>query len=51
MPVNVLWTLKSTTYKTINNILENSLDKIPFEQEKEQDLPEHNNIREKHYFN
>lgn len=42
---------KIYNYKTINNILENSLDKIPFEQEKQQDLPKHNNIRGKHYFN
>lgn len=41
------------SFKTIENILQNGLDKIPFEQEieEEQDLPEHKNIRGKHYFN
>lgn len=42
---------KIYNFKTIQNILENSLDKIPIEKEQEQDLPKHNNIRGKHYFN
>ena len=39
------------SFKTIQNILENNLDSIDFEQEQEQELPSHNNIRGKHYFN
>ena len=39
------------SFKTIQNILENNLDCIDFEQEYEQELPKHNNIRGKHYYN
>ena len=44
---------KIYNFKTIQNILENSLDKIPMEHEKEedQDLPDHGNIRGKNYYN
>ena len=38
-------------FKTIQNILENNLDHIDFEQEPEQELPSHGNIRGKHYYN
>ena len=37
-------------FKTIQNILENNLDKIDYEQESEQELPLHENIRRKNYF-
>lgn len=37
-------------FKTIQNILENNLDKIDYEQESEQELPLHENIRGKNYF-
>lgn len=42
---------KIYSFKTIQNILENNLDLIDFEQEQEQQLPSHSNIRGKHYFN
>ncbi len=42
---------KIYSFKTIQNILENNLDSIDFEQEQEQELPSHGNIRGKHYFN
>jgi transposase len=42
---------KIYNFKTIQNILENNLDSIDFEQEQEIDLPTHGNIRGKHYFN
>ena len=41
---------KIYNFKTIQNILENNLDHIDFEQE-EQELPNHPNIRGKHYYN
>lgn len=41
---------KIYNFKTIQNILENNLDHIDFEQE-QQDLPNHGNIRGKHYYN
>lgn len=37
-------------FRTIQNILENNLDKMNYEQEQELELPEHNNIRGKNYF-
>ena len=42
---------KIYNFKTIQNILENNLDLIDFEQEPEQELPNHGNIRGKHYYN
>jgi hypothetical protein len=42
---------KIYSFKTIQNILENHLDSIDFEQELELELPSHANIRGKHYFN
>lgn len=44
---------KIYNFKNIQNILDNSLDKISIEHEmeQEQDLPEHNNIRGKNYYN
>ena len=44
---------KIYNFKTIQNILENNLDSIDFEQEQDQgqELPNHENIRGKHYFN
>jgi transposase len=44
---------KIYNFKTIQNILENNLDSIDFEDEQEQgqELPKHGNIRGKHYFN
>jgi transposase len=42
---------KIYSFKTIQNILENNLDTIDFQQEQEQELPSHTNIRGKHYFN
>ena len=33
------------------NILENNLDHVDFEQESEQELPNHSNIRGKQYYN
>jgi hypothetical protein len=41
---------KIYNFKTIQNILENNLDHIEFEQEPEQELPIHGNIRGKHYY-
>ncbi len=43
---------KIYNFKTIQNILENNLDRINPEQEQElnQELPEHRNIRGKHYY-
>ena len=38
-------------YKTVVNILERGLDSIDIEKQDDQDLPEHNNIRGKHYYN
>ena len=38
-------------FKTIQNILENNLDQIDFEQESEQELTIHGNIRGKQYYN
>ncbi|NBQ84815.1 MAG: hypothetical protein EBU03_01665 [Methylophilaceae bacterium] len=42
---------KIYNFKTIQNILENNLDHVDFEQESEQELPNHSNIRGKHYYN
>jgi transposase len=42
---------KIYNFKTIQNILENNLDSIDFEQESEQELPDHSNIRGKYYYN
>ncbi|MEL1242241.1 hypothetical protein [Flavobacterium flavipallidum] len=42
--------LRIYNFKTIQNILENNLDFIDFEQEPEQELPNHANIRGKHYY-
>jgi transposase len=42
---------KIYNFKTIQNILENNLDHIDFEQEPEQELPVHGNIRGKQYYN
>lgn len=41
---------KIYSFKAIQNILENNLDKIEYEQESEQELPIHDNIRGKNYF-
>lgn len=38
-------------YKTVVNILERGLDNLDLEQEEEHDLPTHNNIRGKKYYN
>ena len=42
---------KIYNFKTIQNILENNLDHVDFEQESEQELPNHSNIRGKQYYN
>lgn len=42
---------KIYNFKTIQNILENNLDRVDLEQEKEQELPNHGNIRGKNYYN
>ena len=41
---------KIYNFKTIQNILENNLDKMDYEREQELELPEHNNIRGENYF-
>ena len=41
---------KIYNYKTIQNILENNLDRIDIESETDLELPEHDNIRGKNYF-
>jgi hypothetical protein len=38
-------------FKTVQNILENNLNHIDFDQEPEQELPNHSNIQGKHYYN
>jgi len=39
------------SFKAVQNILENHLDRIETEEQYELDLPEHQNIRGKHYYN
>ena len=41
---------KIYNYRTIQNILENNLDRIDIESETDLELPEHDNIRGKNYF-
>ena len=41
---------KIYNYKTIQNILENNLDRIDIESETDLELPQHDNIRGKNYF-
>lgn len=41
---------KIYSFKTIQNILENNLDSIDEDKDLNQDLPEHQNIRGKHYY-
>lgn len=41
---------QSYSFKIIQNILENNLDKVESEDETDQNLPEHSNIRGKNYF-
>lgn len=41
---------KIYSYKTIQNILENNLDRIDIESETDLELPQHDNIRGKNYF-
>jgi hypothetical protein len=42
---------KVYSFKAIVNILDNNLDKIEEESQDELELPEHNNIRGKNYYN
>ncbi|MBC8882591.1 hypothetical protein H9X57_01775 [Flavobacterium piscinae] len=41
---------KIYNFKTIQNILENNLDSIDEDKDLNQDLPEHQNIRGKNYY-
>jgi len=43
---------KIYSFKTVQKILENNLDQIDFEEEEQdQELPDHGNIRGKQYYN